>query len=162
MRSNGSCLAKEILGPNRECYVGVSLSLTLHSYASFTTGFTFKFSQKLTMFLSFSPLSPCFKPPLSPCFKPPFTPFSLCIHLSIFLTEARGRLSIIKSDHITPLFQILQWLFISFRIKVKGLVMAYTSLPDLSPLHLHSIRFHYFASQSLCSSHACFLAGPWT
>lgn len=154
MRSNGSCLAKEILGPNRECYGGVSLSLTLHSYASFTTGFTFKFSQKLTMFLSFSPLSPCF--------KPPFTPFSLCIHLSIFLTEARGRLSIIKSDHITPLFQSLQWLFISFRIKVKGLVMAYTSLPDLSPLHLHSIRFHYFASQLLCSSHTCFLAGPWT
>lgn len=89
-----------VMGESEPDILDFSLSLTLHSYASFTTGFTFKFSQKLTMFLSFSPLPPCF--------KPPFTPFSLCICLSIFLTEARGRLSIIKSDHITPLFQILQ------------------------------------------------------
>ena len=89
-----------VMGESEPDILDFSLSLTLHSYASFTTGFTVKFSQKLTMFLSFSPLSPCF--------KPPFTPFSLHICLSIFLTEARGRLSIIKPDHITPLFQILQ------------------------------------------------------
>lgn len=130
-----------------------SLSLTFHNYSSLTTGSTFKFSQKLATFLSFSPL------PF--CSKPPFTHYSFHTHLPIFLTTARGIVSILKSDHITPLRQILQWLISSFRVTVKGLSMAYKSLHDLSPLHLHNIRSHYFASRSLCFSHTCFLAGPW-
>lgn len=144
---------KKILGPTGSV-MGESL---------FLSQFTAMLPLQLGLLSNFLKNWPCFYPfhhyhlvlshhslPLVSVFTSPFS-----------LQKPEGDFQL-SSQITTPLFQILQWLFISFRIKVKGLVMAYTSLPDLSPLHLHSIRFHYSASQSLCSSHTCFLAGPWT